>query len=136
MEDSKHDTDLEPRQTSDSLPATLSGREAAFEQSNAATVGHYEATEKTTAPAPTTEPHSEVNQLATQEDYSVFTVWQKRWIILLASFAGWFSPMTGSIYFPALDQIADDLHVSNAKVNITVTTYLVSGILACFFDLS
>lgn len=60
--------------------------------------------------------------------YSVFTVPQKRAIILTGSFIAWFSPMTGSIYFPALNQIARDLSISSAKVNITVTTYLVSNL--------
>lgn len=60
------------------------------------------------------------------EIYSVFTVPQKRAIILTGSFVSWFSPMSGSIYFPALNQIANELGVSSSKVNITVTTYLVS----------
>lgn len=64
------------------------------------------------------------NILAT-EDYSVFTVGQKRAIIFAGSFASWFSPMTGSIYFPALDRIAADLNVSNSAMSITVTTYLI-----------
>lgn len=63
-----------------------------------------------------------------KEIYSVFTVPQKRAIILTGSFVSWFSPMTGSIYFPALNQIARDLGVSSAKVNITVTTYLVGNL--------
>jgi len=63
--------------------------------------------------------------LVASEDFSVFTVPQKRAIVLAGSFISWFSPMTGSIYYPALNQIARDLHVSDAKINITVTTYLV-----------
>ena len=59
------------------------------------------------------------------EDYSVFPVGQKRAIIAAASFMAWFSPMSGSIYYPALNQIAADLKVSSSQVNITVTTYLV-----------
>ena len=39
------------------------------------------------------------------EDFSVFTIPQKRAIIVAGSFIGWFSPMTGSIYFPALNQV-------------------------------
>lgn len=66
--------------------------------------------------------HSDV---LAKEEYSVFTVGQKRAIIFAGSFASWFSPMTGSIYFPALDRIAADLGVSNSKINITVTTYLI-----------
>ena len=66
--------------------------------------------------------HSDISN----DVYSIFTVPQKRAIILTGSFASWFSPMSGSIYFPALNQIAERLDVSSAKVNITVTTYLVS----------
>ena len=60
-----------------------------------------------------------------KEDYSVFTVGQKRSIIFAGSFAAWFSPMTGSIYFPALDQIGADLGVSDSAMSVTVTTYLI-----------
>jgi len=42
--------------------------------------------------------------IAASEDFSVFTVTQKRAIVLTGSFAAWFSPMTGSIYYPALNQ--------------------------------
>ena len=75
----------------------------------------------------TTTDKSDVEKLdpVSKEDYSVFTVGQKRAIILAGSFAGWFSPMTGSIYFPALTEIANDLNVSNSQINITVTTYLI-----------
>ncbi|KAF2773603.1 MFS general substrate transporter [Teratosphaeria nubilosa] len=63
--------------------------------------------------------------IVAKEDYSVFTKNQKRALIIAGSFAAWFSPMTGSIYYPALTQIANSLHVSSSKVNITVTTYLI-----------
>lgn len=73
---------------------------------------------------PATEKVDHSNVLAS-EDYSVFTVGQKRAIIFAGSFAAWFSPMTGSIYFPALDRIGEDLGVSNSAMSITVTTYLI-----------
>lgn len=86
---------------------------------------------------------SQQHATSTQPDFSVFTVWQKRWIIFAGSFASWFSPMSGSIYvclrllgwsvqsatdivqFPALDVIAKDLNTSATQINLTVTTYLV-----------
>lgn len=74
---------------------------------------------------PTTEPASE-RPTPSGEDYSVFTVPQKRMLILTASLAAFFSPMTGSIYYPATNAIAADLHVSPSAINLTVTTYLVS----------
>ncbi|KAJ5587857.1 uncharacterized protein N7459_003622 [Penicillium hispanicum] len=58
-------------------------------------------------------------------DFSVFTVNQKRAIVVVGSLASFFSPLSSSIYFPALDTIANALHVSTSKVNLTVTTYLI-----------
>lgn len=57
--------------------------------------------------------------------YSVFSTAQKKTIVLAASLGAVFSPMSTTIYLPALNQIADDLHVSSAKINLTVTTFLV-----------
>jgi hypothetical protein len=60
-------------------------------------------------------------------DFSVFTVNQRRAIVSVGSLAAFFSPLSSSIYFPALDTVAKALGVSVTKVNLTVTTYLVSG---------
>jgi len=61
--------------------------------------------------------------------YSVFTKVQKRWIIFLAAFAGWFSTLSSFIFFPAIPTLAEDLHTSVEKINLTVTSYLiVSGL--------
>ncbi|WPH00569.1 Hypothetical protein R9X50_00339900 [Acrodontium crateriforme] len=73
----------------------------------------------------TVEPPSEQLHQMDKEDFSVFTVPQIRAIILTGSFAAWFSPMSGSIYYPALNEIASDLNVTSSKVNITVTVYLI-----------
>ena len=45
--------------------------------------------------------------------------------MLLASVAATFSPMATTIYLPALNEIAGDLHVDNSLINLTVTTFLV-----------
>ncbi|KAJ5693289.1 hypothetical protein N7462_002712 [Penicillium macrosclerotiorum] len=61
--------------------------------------------------------------------YSAFTTTQKRWIITLVAFAGWFSSLSSFIYFPAIPSIASDLHITTERVNLTVTAYLImSGI--------
>jgi hypothetical protein len=59
--------------------------------------------------------------------YSVFTHNEKKIIIFFAGLTQFFSPISGQIYFPSLDAIAADLHVSNSLVNLTITTYLVSA---------
>ncbi|KAH0347471.1 MFS general substrate transporter, partial [Aureobasidium melanogenum] len=57
--------------------------------------------------------------------YSIFSPTQKKLIVLTASLAGFFSPLSGSIYYPALNTIADDLGITSTKVNLTVTTYMI-----------
>ncbi|KAL4805147.1 major facilitator superfamily domain-containing protein [Aspergillus unguis] len=57
--------------------------------------------------------------------YSVFTKAQKRFIVFSASWAGFFSPVSSQIYFPALNSIADDLGVTSALINLTLTSYMI-----------
>jgi hypothetical protein len=57
--------------------------------------------------------------------YSTFTKSQKRFIVFSASWAGFFSPVSSQIYFPALNSVADDLGVSSALINLTLTSYMV-----------
>ena len=70
---------------------------------------------------------------AIEGSFSIYSVKQKRWIIIAASFAGLFSPLSSSIYFPALSTVAHDLKVTSAKVNLTVTTFLVSRLHSSIF---
>lgn len=58
-------------------------------------------------------------------DYSAFTQWQKRWIVLVAAFAAWFSTLTSFVFFPAITSLAHGLDTSVQKVNLTVTSYLI-----------
>lgn len=55
--------------------------------------------------------------------YSVIPKKQKVIIILLVSVSGLLSPLTGSIYLPALNKIAEDLNVTTSLVNLSITTY-------------
>ena len=59
------------------------------------------------------------------EEYSVFSIRQKKTIIVAGSFAGFFSPLSSNVYFPALNTIAKDLRVPISQINLTVTTYQV-----------
>jgi hypothetical protein len=62
---------------------------------------------------------------STGKDYSSFGPWQKKGIVFAATMGAFFSPFTTQIYFPALTTIAKELHVSNSKINLTMTTYMV-----------
>ncbi|KAK3318034.1 major facilitator superfamily domain-containing protein [Apodospora peruviana] len=58
----------------------------------------------------------------------------KRWIITMATFAGFLSPMTANIYFPALNPIATDLGVSISRVNLTLTSMIFQAISLTMVD--
>ncbi len=73
---------------------------------------------------PSAEPLSE-QPVTSEVAYSVFTVPQKKIIVLSVALGAAFSPTSTTIYLPALNQIAGDLHVSISKINLTVTTFLV-----------
>ncbi|KAK8041900.1 major facilitator superfamily transporter [Apiospora rasikravindrae] len=61
--------------------------------------------------------------------YSTFLPWQKRCIIAVVAFGGWFSSLSSFIYFPAIPALASDLGVGVERINLTVTSYLImSGI--------
>ncbi|KAJ5764916.1 MFS transporter [Penicillium odoratum] len=79
------------------------------------------------AEQPSEDPEKQpVQDVATgHEKFSVFTTGEKRAMVAIGSLAAFFSPLSSSIYFPALDTIASALDVSTSKINITVTTYLI-----------
>lgn len=57
--------------------------------------------------------------------YTVWTPWQKRFIVGGAAFCGFYNPLTAQMYLPALNKLAADFDVTPAKINLTVTTYMV-----------
>lgn len=64
----------------------------------------------------------------TDAPYCVLPESEKIFIMLLVSFAAIISPISSSIYFPALNNLASDLNFSISMINISITTYLVSQI--------
>ncbi|KAH6665357.1 major facilitator superfamily transporter [Plectosphaerella plurivora] len=71
----------------------------------------------------TTEPVSVPEPV--EQDYHIFTRRQKWLVILIIGGAGLFSGLSSNIYFPALQQIANDLKVSLGTVSLTITSYLI-----------
>jgi MFS family permease len=62
--------------------------------------------------------------------YSVFSRWQKRYIVGLIALAGWFSTLSSFIYYPAITLIAKDLQTSIARINLTITSYMIVSAIA------
>lgn len=66
---------------------------------------------------------------AVETQYTIFTKPQKLRIVLLVALASVYSPLSSFIYYPALTAVANDLHTTLSKVNLTITSYMiVSGV--------
>ncbi|KAL6398982.1 putative MFS transporter [Ilyonectria robusta] len=72
------------------------------------------------SPVPNSEPQAGLA-------YSIFTTTQKKWIVVIAASASWFSTASSFIYFPAIPFMSQDLGVSTEKINLTVTSYLIAS---------
>lgn len=57
--------------------------------------------------------------------YSIFSRYERLFYAWLASVAAFASPVSTSIYYPALTVLAKDLNTSLANINLTITTYMV-----------
>jgi MFS family permease len=57
--------------------------------------------------------------------YSILTKRQNILVLCLASFAATFSPLSSFIFFPAINDLSQALHVSVGRVNLTITSYMI-----------
>lgn len=58
--------------------------------------------------------------------FTIFTLNEKRFMVFILAFAALFSPFSSTIYYPALDPLAKELHVTDSLINITITTFMAS----------
>lgn len=113
------------------LPRSSSELHPAYESVS----DHSHATDEQpqTVPVPlTTEPAEEDLEAKREEaaaaaeaPWSVFPSKEKAFVIIVGSFAALISPLSSSIYLPALNSLAHDMDVSVSLINLTITTYLV-----------
>lgn len=120
-QESKTDEDMKTSQTSED-PRRVSS----VSSNSSATVQPQN--EKTTV-TQDAEPRPPIERTTTEAStgpiFSVFTPGQKKFIVFMASWAGFFSPVSANIYFPALNSLAAELHVSNTLINLTLTSYMI-----------
>jgi hypothetical protein len=57
--------------------------------------------------------------------YSVFSRRKKHFIVFLAAWGGFFSPLSANIYFPALTSLTREYNVSSTLMNLTLTSYMI-----------
>ncbi len=74
-----------------------------------------------------------VTETPNEELYSMFTRYEKWYIVFLISFAGWFSTLSSFIYYPAISQVADNLNTTVSRINLTVASYMAVSTVAPAF---
>ncbi|KAL6234825.1 hypothetical protein BDW75DRAFT_251286 [Aspergillus navahoensis] len=57
--------------------------------------------------------------------YSAFSNDQKRLIVTMVTLASFFSPLSGQIHYPVMPALVKNYHLSNALINLTITTYMI-----------
>lgn len=57
--------------------------------------------------------------------YTVFSPSMRRFVVIMAAWASFFSPLSGNIYYPALNSLADEFNTSSSNMNLTLTTYMI-----------
>jgi Na+/melibiose symporter-like transporter len=63
---------------------------------------------------------------ATSDDiYTTFSTSKRRIVAIMVCCAGFLSPISAFIFFPAIPYLSSDLHVSVEYINLTVTGFLV-----------
>ncbi|KAG2194960.1 hypothetical protein INT46_004414 [Mucor plumbeus] len=60
-----------------------------------------------------------------KQPYTIFTTGQLIRFLTICAGTGMISPLTASIYLPALNQIEADLNTTTEKVNISITVYMI-----------
>lgn len=55
----------------------------------------------------------------------MFTLWEKRLMVFIASAASFFFPISANIYFPSLNTLSQNYGVSETIVNLNVTFYMI-----------
>jgi multidrug resistance protein len=63
--------------------------------------------------------------VATGPVYSAFSVWKKRYIVIMVTWAAFISPTSANIYLPALNPLKQELNVSTTLINLTLTSYMI-----------
>lgn len=116
---SMEDTSINTKQTSRSIKANADGNSDSTKDGTS-----DQGTESSMAPIGF-ETDAEKVESSEEPIYTTFTKSQKLAIVFMASLSSFFSPLSSSIYFPALNTMASYYHVTPSLINLTITMYQV-----------
>ncbi|KAK4120223.1 major facilitator superfamily transporter [Parathielavia appendiculata] len=77
-------------------------------------------------PTPPREPDPEKDAVAPPQAYSAFSPWRRRFIIIVITVAGFFGPLAGGIYLPALPVLEQEFQASATAINATVSVFMLT----------
>jgi len=67
-----------------------------------------------------------LNRIASGPPYTIFSPTTKMFILVSVSISSLISPFGATTFYPALDVLAAQLHVTPSMINLSLTTYMVS----------
>ena len=67
----------------------------------------------------------DLSRRPSEAPYSVFSRGTKVFIIFMVSISALISPLAATVYYPVLNSLAEELHVSNSAITLSITTYMV-----------
>ncbi|KAJ5600586.1 hypothetical protein N7450_001653 [Penicillium hetheringtonii] len=69
--------------------------------------------------------------------FTVLSERHKKWTIAITSLVTFVSPVSANIYYPALNEMASELHSTSSKINLTITAFMGVGpfLVASFSDI-
>ncbi len=63
---------------------------------------------------------------AAKAPYSAFSPWRRRFILTVITVAGFFGPLAGGIYLPALPVLEREFNASATAINLTVSVFMLT----------
>ncbi len=72
------------------------------------------------------QPEPAQSTVAAPFPYSAFSPWRRRFILTIVTVAGFFGPLAGGIYLPALPVLEHEFQASATAINITVSVFMLT----------
>ena len=90
---------------------------------------HFEMQSSTTCLSTESQTSCSAGELCVDDipPYTTLPEGKKILTLVIASLAAFLSPVSANIYYPALNPLAQDLHVSKSMINLTITSFMVGG---------
>ncbi|KAJ5504353.1 hypothetical protein N7463_007227 [Penicillium fimorum] len=57
--------------------------------------------------------------------FSAFSKYEKLFIVVMVTFASFFSPLSGQLYYPIMPTLVRNYHLTPELINLTITTYMI-----------